>query len=459
MSGLTFERCSSDTCARCERFCRLISEVAERLDPSSGSEGDDSEGENSFGPSVEPSSLDDDDSDDDAHQRADALRQKRTLLRRAYRKHHLVADAGYQLMNGCMAQSTQWHQKWSKRGQQAQPVASNDHVDTVTADFSSGKITPQLPTGPAFYKRKLTVNLYGIVINGMDVGLLWSETVAGKASGNCLSSLRAALESYKAGSSALRLIADNAKQVKTWEALHFCAELVRKDSELRRYLRVDMMFGPVGHTFLESDRFFARVANRARGKIVCSPAEWVEMVRTSREDQPVQARLLPQAEHRNFGQYLQQFYPEDRHKGNKYSLIDARNDAAVPFGKCRWFNLGVGDEGGVAIPHPDEVWVRFSFSAEEPWTKCKLHRVACKQPKRLDHPSFLLHPLPRRLNPGKAKDLEALLKYFPHKDRRTDLEAILEQQKQCASGESSDDSADASATTTEERSSSSSDHH
>ena len=42
----------------------------------------------------------------------------------------------------------------------------------------------------------------------------------------------------------------------------------------------------------------------------------------------------------------------------------------------RWFNFGVGGEGGRPVSHPGEVWMRESLNTSEPWCKVKILRTS-----------------------------------------------------------------------------------
>ena len=83
--------------------------------------------------------------------------------------------------------------------------------------------------------------------------------------------------------------------------------------------------------------------------------------------------------------------------------------------EIHWMNFGWGEDGdGQMVQHPDKVWLRNSFSIEEPWKKVKVTTSA-----QVDSQPSILYESTLPLNPKKVKDLQKMARnHIPEPERQ-----------------------------------------
>ena len=70
-----------------------------------------------------------------------------------------------------------------------------------------------------------------------------------------------------------------------------------------------------------------------------------------------------------------------KHKSRPHSISDQVKEKIREHIKAVWMNFGQGrDITGEVTKHPDEVWLRYSYSEDEPWSKVSLHKGRKKLP-------------------------------------------------------------------------------
>lgn len=93
---------------------------------------------------------------------------------------------------------------------------------------------------------------------------------------------------------------------------------------------------------------------------IASSADFLSVAKKASWANPAHCTWLDQDQHRDFSLYLNQFYSQQ--KG--YSDTEGTK---VNLARLRWLNFGIGEENGVLVAHPDEVWFRESYDKSEPW--------------------------------------------------------------------------------------------
>ena len=173
----------------------------------------------------------------------------------------------------------------------------------------------------------------------------------------------------------------------------------------RVYERIDHKYLERGHTYLENDRDFAQIEKRKKTATVYLPQDWVEVVRDSNVKKPFEATAMQQEDFLDWKGFVNERYKmaaKDQ-EGKRVLLRD-----------IHWLNFGWGEEkeaGKVSMKHhPDEVWVRFSLSEDEPWKKLKIVRPG---------KTTTLQSIPRELYQGqvllktaKVRDLQKIAAQF-----------------------------------------------
>ena len=171
--------------------------------------------------------------------------------------------------------------------------------------------TPKLSVGKAFYLRKLNTYCYGIYSGQADTHTLafWSEKEAKKGSNEVISALHH--HQLTRNTSATHLIAwgDNtSSQLKNQFVMLYRAELAHPGG-LALYERVDSKFGPPGHTFLDNDRAFGQLRQRAnKVQTLGSTKAWLKLAQRAHVTPRFNATLLPQALFRDWKSYLRMLY-------------------------------------------------------------------------------------------------------------------------------------------------------
>ena len=97
------------------------------------------------------------------------------------------------------------------------------------------------------------------------------------------------------------------------------------------------------------------------------PQDWVEVVRDSNVTKPFETTTMQQEDFLDWKGFV--------NKGYKMAIKD-QEGKWVLLRDIHWLNFRWREEkevGKVSMTHhPDEVWVRFSFSKDEPWKKLKI---------------------------------------------------------------------------------------
>ena len=90
------------------------------------------------------------------------------------------------------------------------------------------------------------------------------------------------------------------------------------------------------------------------------------------------------------------------------------------------------------VHHPDEVWVRYGFSRDEPWKKVNIRRR--RLPRDAKPTPDLLYFAPLKVAPAKLKDLQETAAFIPEPQRQFYLN--MEADKEADDDEDDDQSED-----------------
>lgn len=287
-------------------------------------------------------------------------------------------------------------------------------VDVFHFDFQQNLPTPKLTVGRQFYMRLLWTYLFGIYCasNNMLCAFMWNELIARRGGNDVVSALSYFLYCTRFGRTGAKHSiwwADNCKgQNKNHIVIWFFQDLIRRGI----YTRIDYKFLIVGHTYGPTDRCFGVIEKHLK-KIeqVYTPEEWYQHVRESAvsEHSKIEVIEMQQENFRDYRKQLKQMYTKrDKDK----------NGTPLEFSKAVWFNFGVGEEvvdgSLVQIEHPQEVWVRFTYSQSEIPRKVSFFKKSniCYTLQYLPPVQYDQYPLP--IKSAKASDLQTLAsKYLP----------------------------------------------
>lgn len=119
-----------------------------------------------------------------------------------------------------------------------------------------------------------------------------------------------------------------------------------------------------GHTFLRKDSDFAQIEKQKASAVVHVPSDWCQIVKDANRRNPFEVVSMSQDNFFNYKEYVASMYKPVAGQG-------------VRFRDVHWMNFGWGEEVSEAgqvklVHHPDEVWLRYSYSETEPWKKCKI---------------------------------------------------------------------------------------
>lgn len=137
------------------------------------------------------------------------------------------------------------------------------------------------------------------------------------------------------------------------------------------YQSIDHIYLERGHTYLENDRDFGITEKRKQSAEVYILSQWYQAVRKASLKKPFQVVEMHQEDFLDFKGCC----------GTEICSAEQRSQQQpLPFQRKTQRNFGWGaemDRDGrkIMVHHPYEVWMRRSFSSEEPWIKvCLLER-------------------------------------------------------------------------------------
>ena len=83
--------------------------------------------------------------------------------------------------------------------------------------------------------------------------------------------------------------------------------------------------------------------------------------------------------------------------------------------KVRWMNFGQANDNERLMKHPNEVWIRYTYSTEECWSEMNLLKG-----RKKEHPLIFVslpikYPNGHPILPKKVEDLKKMIPFIPEK--------------------------------------------
>ena len=329
-----------------------------------------------------------------------------TEARQQLTDHQDKADKGYQTMRGDSKAAVA---SWSNRSRLLGSAAhsSVDAVDMISFDFEQNLPTPNLHHNDVFYARQLWTYNFGIHDCVAEKGYMymWDETVAKRGSSEVASCLQHFFRAYRMGARSLVSFSDgcggqnkNLTIVGLYNELHLTGV----------YDILNHKFLTRGHTFLRNDTDFAQIEKRKASATVYVPSDWCSVVKEANRRNPFEVVAMQQEAFLNYKDFI----------GSKYTNRRF-SSSGINFRDIHWLNFGWGEEvnpvtGKVTlVHHPEEVWMRCTYSIREPWKKVKILKE-----RPADVPLEPLYPDPLVPAPAKVRDLKKMARdYLPSPQR------------------------------------------
>ena len=320
--------------------------------------------------------------------------------------HQDQGDKGYQSMRGdTLAAVASWSNICRPVGSAAHN--SVDAVDMISFDFQQNLGTPNLQHNDMFYARQLGTYNFGIHDCVAEKGYMymWDETVAKRGSSEVASCLKHFFHTYRTGARSLISYSDGCGgQNKNLTIVGFYNEL----HESGVYDILNHKFLTRGHTFLMNDTDFAQIEKRKASATVYLPSDWFSVVKEANHQSPFEVVPMQQEEFMNFKDHIL-----GKYTNRNFSL------GGSTFRDIHWLNFGWGEEIDpvskkvTLVHHPNEVWMRCTYSDGEPWKKVKILKD-----KPGNVPLERLYPDPLVPAPAKVRDLKKMARdYIPSPQR------------------------------------------
>ena len=284
------------------------------------------------------------------------------------------------------------------------PWASKNIIQSISCDAGSGLKAPFCRVGYAYFSRVLVTNVYHICDHGAkskqpNSAYLWNDTAGGKGPAECISIFLDYIMKNRTGAERLVVELDGCSgQLFNKFFFAICEMLVDPTSDLCRqfgceegksvFLRIDVIRGEVGHTFMLCDRVHGIIRN------TCRKRQWIVNI-------DEHAQIIAACAHKSFKVTLikagdgffrdMKKYVEQAFKlsGN---LADIDNNP-IATRKQHWANFGVGPSGGddsVTCTHNYGAWrLRKGYSPLEVPTEIVVGRHT--RPRRSTGDYTLIH--------------------------------------------------------------------
>lgn len=328
-----------------------------------------------------------------------------TVSQRQLADHQDQAEKGYQTMRGDKKAAVA---SWSGRTRSLGLAAHNsvDAVDMISFDFQQNLPTPNLHHNDMFYARQLWTYNFGIhdCIAEKGYMYMWDETVAKRGSSEVASCLNHFFRSYHTGARSLVSFSDgcggqnkNLTIIGLYNELHLGGV----------YKILNHKFLTRGHTFLRNDSDFAQIEKRKASAMVYLPSDWFSVVKEANRRNPFEVVAMQQEKFLNFKDFVSGKYTNRRISAGGSTFHD-----------IHWLNFGWGEEvnpvtGKLSlVHHPEEVWMRCTYSDREPWKKVKIVK---ERPTHVPLEPKYADPLV--LKAAKVQDLKKMARHYipsPH---------------------------------------------
>ena len=288
-----------------------------------------------------------------------------TVARQQLADHQDMADNGYQSVRDDKNVTVA---SWSAmiRSLGSADFCSKDSVDMISFDFMQNLPTPNLSHYDVFYQHKLWTYVFGIHDLVVEKGYmyLWDETIAKRGSSEVASCLEHFFHTYRTGAKSLVSYSDgcggqnkNLTIVGLYNELHTAGV----------YDVLNHKFLTRGHTFLRNDSDFAQIERRKTSATVYLPSDWYSVVKEANRRSPFEVISMHQTQFLTYKDFISSKYTNRHFSSGSCSFRDVH-----------WLNFGWGEELNpvtnkvTLVHHPNEVWMRNTYSSEEPWRKVKI---------------------------------------------------------------------------------------
>ena len=277
----------------------------------------------------------------------------------------------------------------------------------VTFDLMQNLPVPTLTHGSMFYSRQLWVYNFGVhnATSGAANMYMWNEATAGRGADEVCSCIKSYLCTLASDIKKLTFFSDSCfGQNKNFQMVCFWNTQV-----LNRFQQIDHKFLVRGHTYLPNDRDFAHIEKRKDGARVYVPSDWEKIVREARPKHPFDVIPMTSPDFLDFSQVTKQFTHRKKDTNKKPVLIS----------KAMWMNFGQGsDTTGRVVKHPNEVWIRYSYDTDEPWSKLSLLKGRKKLPPSLPVTLPEKYPNGHSIKSKKLEDLQKMIPFLPQESRQ-----------------------------------------
>ena len=276
----------------------------------------------------------------------------------------------------------------------------NGNIACFSFDFEQNFPLPHIPTGEIFYLRQIWLYVFGIHDCGNNTSAMycWPESLAHKGSNEVVSCLDNYFRSRSlpAEVDTLYLFSDSCSgQNKNSTVIQYLYSLVRNG----HFRCIRHIFPIRGHSFLPSDRDFAKTESKKR-KIerIYTPQQWMEVIRSAKKTKPYVVEEVEQSMIYDFQSHLAPCFKKTvTSKKERMRVRDARI-----------FEY--------SYDHPTQVWVKYSLTDQDEWHKFTIEK------KRSTGPTFPTEPAYSQLLPlssEKVDDVKKVVyKYVPRECRQ-----------------------------------------
>ena len=284
--------------------------------------------------------------------------------------------------------------------------SAGDHT-LLTFDLMQNLPVPTLTHGSMFYSRQLSVYNFGIhnTTTGTASMYMWNEAIASRGADEICSCLTHHLTVLSPQTKKLTCYSDSCfGQNKNFQMVCFWNQQV-----LERFEQVDHKFLVRGHTYLPNDRDFAHIEKRKESARVYVPKDWELVVREARPLSPFTVVPMESSKFLDFAELSKQYTHRKKDADKKPVLIS----------KAVWMNFGQGEDiSGELKKHPNEVWLRYSYNTDEPWSKVSLLKGRKKLPPSRVVPLPEKYPNGHAVKSKKLEDLERMIPFLPPESRQ-----------------------------------------
>ena len=305
------------------------------------------------------------------------------------------------------------HQETASQGYQAlrtDRAVARERDDTVllTFDMMQNLPVPTLTHNSMFYLRQMWVYNFGIHDCGANTATMcmWGEMLAGRGADEICSCLQQYISNLPPQVVKLTCFSDSCfGQNKNFQMICFWNWQIIN----QRFRRVDHKFLVRGHTYLPNDRDFSHIEKRKDTAVVYLPSDWETVVKEACLRKPYTVKQMETSMFHDFSNLTKQHTQRKKDSEKKPVLIS----------KTLWMNFGEAqDDEGKLVKHPNEVWIRYSYSTDVSWSRVNLLKGREKTQPSTSILFPIKYPDGHPLKPKKIQDLQRMVPFLPEEHRQ-----------------------------------------